>query len=337
MNPSPESEHPPVAPRLPRANPEAAWRKVLLTAAVTATIAPVAWVLVFLVLHFAVEADWLRFSENIAAIGAVFPAIMIAAGAAWLGLRRGWHRRRVVLLSWGISSAAALAIAVGVDRGVRSLRHRSQVGAVLGNLRQLSAAADQYFFENPYRVMLARHDLIGPTSYIKEQRRVNGEDYEHLFPIRAGSPEVFVIPMPWGESVQYDPADVPRPAPRDGVQVVQLPDGRRCETTYRGGVADGPFRAYRADGKLWAEAAYVQGRQTGPVWNYSGEGPRFNELDPAQIPENSARRKLAAGDFRGAVADFDRAVALNPNDPALLKGRADAALGLERLQLGNKP
>jgi len=47
---------------------------------------------------------------------------------------------------------------------------------------------------------------------------------------------------------------------QDGVHVYQLPDGRRFEITYHGGVPDGPFHAYYADGKPWGEATYRQGR-----------------------------------------------------------------------------
>lgn len=49
----------------------------------------------------------------------------------------------------------------------------------------------------------------------------------------------------------------------DGLHVTTRPQGRRFETTWRGGVPDGPFRAFYADGKLWAEATYVRGVPSG--------------------------------------------------------------------------
>jgi tetratricopeptide (TPR) repeat protein len=51
-------------------------------------------------------------------------------------------------------------------------------------------------------------------------------------------------------------------------------------------------------------------------------------MDPEQIPVNAARRKLAAGDFHGALNDFNRAMRFDPNDLELLLGRADAYVGL---------
>lgn len=64
---------------------------------------------------------------------------------------------------------------------------------------------------------------------------------------------------------------------QDGVHVVQLPEGRRFEITYRGGVPDGPFKAFRADGSPWGEATYRNGRVV-EAWLISRQGRRFNEL-----------------------------------------------------------
>jgi hypothetical protein len=50
---------------------------------------------------------------------------------------------------------------------------------------------------------------------------------------------------------------------REGVHLTRPPAGGRFETTWRGGVPDGPFRATYADGKLWAEATYVRGVPSG--------------------------------------------------------------------------
>jgi hypothetical protein len=49
----------------------------------------------------------------------------------------------------------------------------------------------------------------------------------------------------------------------DGVHVTTRPQGRRFETMWRGGVPDGPFGAFYADGTLWAEATYVRGAPSG--------------------------------------------------------------------------
>ena len=50
---------------------------------------------------------------------------------------------------------------------------------VTRNLRQIAAAADQFYLENgESRTTLAQ--LVGPTKYIKELRSVDGEDYGTL-------------------------------------------------------------------------------------------------------------------------------------------------------------
>ena len=50
---------------------------------------------------------------------------------------------------------------------------------VMNNLRQLAAAANQYFLEN--EVTKATYDnLVGPTKYVKEINPVDGEDYRGI-------------------------------------------------------------------------------------------------------------------------------------------------------------
>lgn len=54
-----------------------------------------------------------------------------------------------------------------------------QKKAILNNLRQLSAAADQYYLENgTYHATLA--DLVGPTRYVRALNPVDGEDYSRM-------------------------------------------------------------------------------------------------------------------------------------------------------------
>jgi hypothetical protein len=54
------------------------------------------------------------------------------------------------------------------------------VKAIMNNMRQLSAAADQYFLENG--VSQARFDdLVGPTNYIRRIVAVEGETYPQTF------------------------------------------------------------------------------------------------------------------------------------------------------------
>lgn len=60
------------------------------------------------------------------------------------------------------------------------VRVNSQQKAVLGNARQLAAAADQYYLENG--VTTVRFDqLVGPTKYIKTFATVTGEHYPERY------------------------------------------------------------------------------------------------------------------------------------------------------------
>jgi hypothetical protein len=54
-----------------------------------------------------------------------------------------------------------------------------QTKAVLNHLRQISAAADQYFLENGTNHTTVA-ELVGPTKYIKQLDPVDGEDYSQL-------------------------------------------------------------------------------------------------------------------------------------------------------------
>jgi hypothetical protein len=54
-----------------------------------------------------------------------------------------------------------------------------QTKAVLNNLRQLGAAADQYFLENG-KSSASFTDIVGPDKYVKELKAVDGEDYSRI-------------------------------------------------------------------------------------------------------------------------------------------------------------
>lgn len=68
---------------------------------------------------------------------------------------------------------------------------------------------------------------------------------------------------------------------QDGIHVYQLPDGGRFEVMYHGGVPDGPFRAYHADGKLWGEATYRHG-QLVAASHFTRDGQKYDELAQTQ-------------------------------------------------------
>lgn len=330
MDPAATPEPPPLARPPPVMDEIRPGRKILWSVLVTLALAPPVWLAVALLFLAAAElgrARWLEEHENLMLFLAGGAAAAIIAGFLRRGLKRGAPGRPRQIPGWSLAAIGVLAGTVLLTTAVVRTSRVSRTKAVLGNLRWLSAGSDQFFVENPSRVFHGRDDLIGPTRYIKALTPVDGENYDQLFPLRTGWPEPLVVTMPWGEKVTFDPVDARPPPPRDGVQVERRPDGSRFETTWREGMREGPFHAYHADGSLWDEATYSHGRVTGPVWNYS-EAPRFDELDPEQLPANAARRKLATGDFRGALGDFNRAARLSPDDLELLLGRADACVGL---------
>ncbi len=89
----------------------------------------------------------------------------------------------------------------------QKVRTASQEKAVLNNLRQLAAAADQFYLENG--VGAATYgDLVGPTRYIKAIQSMAGESYEQL---RFAQGQPLRVRLPGnGQVIQY-PLAAPRP------------------------------------------------------------------------------------------------------------------------------
>ena len=208
---------------------------------------------------------------------AVFAVVVVGAVVlARLGPRRGWHTRRILRFGWGLMSLCVVTFFLVAVPAFQKVRHSSRTKTIQGNLRQLSAAEDQFTLENPNRIFILHDELIGPDRYLKQIYFVAGEDYRAMFPHRTGA--LFTVTGPDKLRVSYD-SDVDPMAPSaDGLHIVKLKDGRRFETTWRGGVPDGPFHAYRADGSLWGEATYAQGRVVGPSWIHLPDGRKFDEL-----------------------------------------------------------
>lgn len=83
----------------------------------------------------------------------------------------------------------------------QKVRMASQQKAIMNNLRQLSAAADQFYLEKG--VSRAQYeDLVGPGKYIKVIQPVMGENYRVL---RFRSGEALRIRLPDGRTVEYQP------------------------------------------------------------------------------------------------------------------------------------
>lgn len=93
----------------------------------------------------------------------------------------------------------------------QKVRTASQEKAILNNLRQLDAAAEQFYLENGVRAA-SYNDLVGPTRYIRALQSVMGEDYRRLS-FAQGVPLRLVLPD--GRIIQYPPAEMRQmPAPR---------------------------------------------------------------------------------------------------------------------------
>jgi type IV pilus assembly protein PilA len=73
--------------------------------------------------------------------------------------------------------------------------------AVLNNIRQLAAAADQFYLENGKNTATLA-DLVGPTKYIKELKSVDGEDYNQV-ELKQG--KELVVTTASGATVKYLP------------------------------------------------------------------------------------------------------------------------------------
>lgn len=83
----------------------------------------------------------------------------------------------------------------------QKVRASSQEKAVLNNLRQIAAAADQYYLENNVDTV-ELDKLVGPDGYIKALTPVAGEDYGELI-LQSGEP--LIVYLPDGREVRYDP------------------------------------------------------------------------------------------------------------------------------------
>lgn len=85
----------------------------------------------------------------------------------------------------------------------QKVRASSQEKAVLNNLRQLGAAADQYYLETG-RTSATYDQLVGPTEdhYIREIHPVAGEDYSGM-EFKLGQP--LSVTLPDGRVITYEP------------------------------------------------------------------------------------------------------------------------------------
>lgn len=73
--------------------------------------------------------------------------------------------------------------------------------AILNNLRQLAAAADQYYLENG-KATTSYDELVGETKYVKSLTPIKGENYRA---IQFAQGKKITVTTTGGHSVSYDP------------------------------------------------------------------------------------------------------------------------------------
>lgn len=105
-----------------------------------------------------------------------------------------------ILIPWGILIViGVIPISIAAVQGYKKVRESAQKRAIVNNLRQIAAAADQYFLENGVaEVQLA--DLVGPGKFISALISIDGESYDGLV-VKQGKPIVVVRQS--GESVVW--------------------------------------------------------------------------------------------------------------------------------------
>ena len=209
-----------------------------------------------------------------------------------------WLTAGLILLATGVTGACLLFL------WARSSKRNAHYSAVGSALFQIKYNAEEFFAENPDLIFAQFEDVISPKGYLRDQPQTGGEDYHEVFPIRVDFAALAVTTND-GQRLVRLWADAParagsgflvRLAPNgklhaliggsdaialyehlfrsqpDGVQSNRLSDGRRLETTYRNSTPDGPFHAFYADGKPWADATYHTGRLSGRHVIYGRDG-----------------------------------------------------------------
>lgn len=141
-------------------------------------------------------------------------------------------------------AAKAAAVSASTPRAVAGKsptiglpRHEIQQ-AVLGNLRQIAAARDQYRLEQGRSPENAAA-LVGPKGFIRAVRTVGGEDYSELS-LAGNGP--LTVTTPDGISVTYDPTGVQTTKPEFPPEVLRAQElGRKTKPA-----VDKALAAFRA-------------------------------------------------------------------------------------------
>jgi len=95
------------------------------------------------------------------------------------GIVRNIHDAGVTTLKNTGSAAQTNELNASANNQQSSVRNAAIAKAIKNNLRQLAAAADQYFLENGV-VTVTLNQLVGEGKYIRKLTPVDGEDYAKL-------------------------------------------------------------------------------------------------------------------------------------------------------------
>jgi hypothetical protein len=113
----------------------------------------------------------------------------------YLEFRRASNEQAAELIEFALRQQNQMAGAF------ERVRRTSMEKAILNNLRQLAAAADQYFLEEGVRTV-SFDQIVGPDKYIRSLPAVDGEDYRSLD--LAASAKTWTISSESGIKVTYE-------------------------------------------------------------------------------------------------------------------------------------
>ena len=147
----------------------------------------------------------------------VFALWVLGSPLVGLGLvraRRATRRSAVFAGLWCLAAGVPVSLLGG---GLKNVSVSSADKAVLCNLRQLAAAADQYFLENRTKTVLRYEDLVGADKYVKAVNAVRGESYRHNFPLHEGA--TLTVEVGHGRTISYEMGEPATKEPATGKSV----------------------------------------------------------------------------------------------------------------------
>jgi hypothetical protein len=126
----------------------------------------------------------------------------VAVGSRYAGYHvSGYDANADVVVLEKDGRTFRLALRQGKPAGA-GVKHTPEIErAILNNLRQLAAAADQFYLENG-KNSTSYEELVGPTKYVKSISPLNGENYRA---IQFAQGKVITVTTASGHSVSYSP------------------------------------------------------------------------------------------------------------------------------------